>query len=83
MYLALNWFLTDRDDELRMPELMQRLATGPQVYYSHEEVEEHIAQSYVGRLRTKRLRKKHADTHAAIDRSKKKAQKIMMEQWKK
>jgi hypothetical protein len=59
LFLALNWYLTDQGDIARIDEYIAQAESD--VRYTIEEVQAHLAMRYVGRFRTIRLKKKHAD----------------------
>ncbi len=68
LFLALNWYLTDKYDIEHMQEYIEEAGDGP--HYSHEELMASLARGYVDRFNTKRLRKKHADDLYWLGRSK-------------
>lgn len=68
LFLALNWFLTDQYDIAHIQEYLAAAGEGP--HYTQDEVEASLAKQYVGRFRTRRLRKKRADDLYWLQRSK-------------
>ena len=68
LFLALNWYLTDKHDTEHMQEYMEAAGDGP--HYSHEDLMASLATRYVGRFNTKRLGKKHAQDLYWLEESK-------------
>jgi hypothetical protein len=75
LYLALNDSLVSAGEIAAIRTYEADRDAGTLVTYTLEEVKEHIAMRYVGRFRTRRLRKKHRDTLLALQRAKLRLQK--------